>query len=265
LLAALIVGPPVGFVWEQFLPKVPRSYTQTDQTNDRSVHAAQVSRAELSNEIIAHYTRSLDVFTGALVFVGFIGFGVSCVQIFFLRKADDRAAEAGTVAVQQIQLARDEFNATNRPKLVVRNVTFMLTGMATNPIGQSVVVSYELANIGGTPAIVVATEMSINYLNSGVLSMASAPNIGDFAMPGQNIRLKAGEFRDKCWYGNMEARFDSEMVQEPEDERFGLFFCGHILYVDDGKTVRRTTFCRRYDAKRGYWPVAEYYDYDHAD
>jgi hypothetical protein len=72
-------------------------------------------RAEVANEIVAHYTRTLAAFTGALAFVGIVGTIVSFVQIRFLIRADQRTEET-------ISLARIEFEAEHRPWLAVRDM-----------------------------------------------------------------------------------------------------------------------------------------------
>jgi hypothetical protein len=168
------------------------------------------------------------------------------------------------VGICQIRLARDEFIFAYRPKIVVRNVHISPDVVSHRIIGERLGVDFEIANIGGTSAVIVGTAMSINFLNIGILPMPRSPRPGKYAMPGwAGFEIAPGAFIQQ-WYGNPEVCYRADDLQN-NPAFHGLFFVGHILYKDRSGIVRRTSFCRRFAQDRGYWPVASAYDYEHAD
>lgn len=231
------------------IPTSPVAYKECLQTAHETKQDKSVCKLDETvwdrtlNDPVAYYTLWLTLFTGALAVVGIAQWGI---------------------LGQQIALGRAEFNSTHRPRLIVRSVMPMLEGVSRNPVGQRCIMNFELANVGDTPARVVATAMSIRYLSDGSLTMQGLPPVGKFAAPGHDqISLAPGEARS-LWYGNPEATFSAEMFGRYW-AGLGLFFVGHILYVSDAGVIRRTSFCRRHGGERGYWPPAEHYDYDQVD
>jgi hypothetical protein len=179
ILAALLLlgGSSAGPPSQQPADAVaaPHASSPANQSADRT---SEVVGTQIADEVIAHYTRELAWFTGGLVAVGALSLVVSAVSIFFLIRADNRAAEAASRAAQaadiansqmlltgrqadilerQQGLAREEFFIVHRPRLAVRDVFYS----AADNFGE---ISFEIANAGDTLAIVTRGFVSAEFV-----------------------------------------------------------------------------------------------------
>ena len=146
-LAALVLAIAIGsvFVVKQYEPKQWQAEQATK--NRGEIDAVNI----LASERVAYYTKILAIFTGALS-----AFGV--IQVWFLIRADQKAALAADLAGKQMALSgrqtdlaekqhglgREQFFATHRPRLVLKDVFFDEDNLV-----------FELVNIGGSDAKIV--------------------------------------------------------------------------------------------------------------
>jgi hypothetical protein len=158
-----------------------------------------------------------------------------------------------TAAMRALKLAQDEFISTHRPRLVVRNVySYWTVGMD----GQDISVSYSISNTGDTTAHIIAMTTYCEWFSDKsavVLPVAPIPPVvtkGPTINGGQTIPFATTT--DIVWEFN---KMRTATDQADERDRMGavlgdgtgLYFVGHIVYVDDRDVRRNTVFRRRYD------------------
>jgi hypothetical protein len=150
----------VGFYgWQQWIISVqPKREANPQHTSNRS---GEIVRPESAEERTADYTEALARYTGALVAVTALLAIVSCVQIWFLIRADktgrraaDAAKEAAEAARDQVVLARDTAEAPLRAYLSVADI-FMHRDKGE--------VGVSIKNNGRTPAKLFVAHCWIDY------------------------------------------------------------------------------------------------------
>lgn len=155
---------------------------------------------------------------------------------------------AGAV-VRQAKLARDEFNATHRPKIILREA--FIAPLPQD--GQPIQVAYSLANVGVGPAIIIES----------LIDICVRSNIDDVfhrVMPSdsQNMigreKLVAGSHLLKG-FANTGVVWDTRAKMDYVPAHLGIFFSGMVVYSDAAGTRRRTAFhCRYYHDRQRFYP-----------
>jgi hypothetical protein len=140
-----------------------------------------------------------------------------------------------------LKLARDEFNATHRPKLRVRLVHFT----DDEPIR----IHYTVVNIGETRAILKRHEITLSVQPGPVQPGDNVDNPIQKELSLECPQLKGGESRPF-----------SKNIDDQFNVAWGIFDDGSILkiqgiieYEDGAGTTRRTGFLRTYDVKLGHF------------
>jgi hypothetical protein len=171
-------------------------------------------------------------FTFLLVNVG----GLQLVMFFFQLRLIGKS----------IDLARDEFNATHRPHLIVRDVC-----MDGNNI------AYLLVNKGDAPAVIVESWIMAESIQFGGV-MRPLRSSGHNEL-GQ-LSFAVGQIRDLTYIipgdPSVFIHFhDAKRKDRPEI--FGDFhFTGTIIYTDSRGQQRRSVFRRRWDdIRKGFYRV----------
>jgi hypothetical protein len=154
----------------------------------------------------AYYTLWLTLFTGVLAAVGI----------------------AGTIfGLQQIKLARDEFNATHRPRIRVRYMSI--------PIGPDSGNEFDIviANTGESDAIVISYQISVR--------------IPDEPTPDIIVEMRPHPFKEFVLKSGERHLFPNKFFKwVPPDE---MIFLGTIIYTDAARQITRMTgFARELDA-----------------
>jgi hypothetical protein len=148
----------------------------------------------------------------------------------------DRATDLKNVG-QQIQLARNEFLATHRPKVIVREV--YLDGDQ---------IWFRLVNVGDTPATIAESSVTAEIVTSkaGLRPLLST---------GKNdlgtVTLAAGELRELSYrpHGDLGFSFASQMGDRKVSMFIGdRYFTGTVIYVDEIGIRRRSVFRRKWQA-----------------
>lgn len=160
---------------------------------------------------------------------------------------------------RSIDLARDEFNSSHRPRIVVRDVW-------CEPPGN---ISYMLFNTGDTTARVVESWVLAEFIpsNQAIRPLRSAGH-NDL---GQ-IRFAAGEMKDLTYSAPSEVSaymLVPDMMRIATEDRGPMvgdfYFTGAILYADDAGNLRRSVFRRRWDKDRKCFVRLDDSDQEYAD
>jgi len=200
-------------------------------------------------------------FTLWLVIVGGCQLALFWVQLKYIRESLNDAAAAADAAKNSADLAREEFNATQRAKLVVRE----LLKLPRHIERASVEVRYVVANVGGSEAEIVESWIEIQNVQDGILwplqPTEGANPIGKVIIEaGRHIFLEQNSTVSHASLGIGQIGARRHQRDEPE-----LFFRGFILYEDRNHIKRRTAFCRRYDFKARRFRIVDDPDDEYAD
>ena len=173
-----------------------------------------------TNDRVAAYTLWLALFTAALVIV-------SAIQIGFLIRAD-------YYTQRSLQLTRQEFAATHRPRVVVR----VIQGPSEHNrrLNAEVIV----ANIGESAAIITGWNFDLKYWPIG---RAAPPIINAGSM--QPFSLRSGQ-RHTFRVRSFEEFTDLDRFAEASGTK-SLYLLGLIRYRDVNGASRETAVCRVYD------------------
>lgn len=161
----------------------------------------------------------------------------------------------GRLTQQSIDLARDEFMASHRPKLIVRH--FQLD----DPVRDQVItIRFAIVNIGDTEAIprYWATEVALwngaNWEPPGideVIKPISLPPIAN----GQRAQVA------------IHSRFNitSDQIEAVEQNKLIICAVGELTYADGLKTNRRTSFRRNYNLSTKMFDASPNQDQEYQD
>jgi hypothetical protein len=166
-----------------------------------------------------------------------------------------------------IEVARDEFNATHRPRIILREAII-------SPVleGEPVVILFHLANIGETEGIIVRSTLGAEViprqarlLLQGGVEMKN--DLGEVRLgPGAAILLTFKGSPPK-WEA---ARFEEKTYMSTSGpityREATIHFFGELIYVDKIGTPRRTTFRRELiPEKRRFYRIKDEPDLDYSD
>ena len=156
---------------------------------------------------------------------------------------------------KQFRLARDEFAATHRPKLIVRSARLASSGER----GIQARVDYEVVNIGESEATVINLH-AFAYIQSTDTGFNPFLNAPPQEPNRERFRLTSGEYVLVC------TPCPSIDVQYPDFQYADgkLFVLGVITYLGPDQIKRITGFCRRYSQETGAWHAENETDYEYA-
>jgi hypothetical protein len=165
----------------------------------------------LASERVAYYTKVLAILSAALTVTGIV---------------------QGALIYLQVQLGRDEFNATHRPKLVLRDV---------DVVDEEIL--YLISNVGDARAIL---------LESWILTeVPYAKKVRNVRADGHNtlghLTFEPGETRQLSCPWPQDVSYTTLNMQLEGK----VHFAGEIIYVDRAGHQRRSVFRRICDLKEG--------------
>jgi hypothetical protein len=187
------------------------------------------------SEPVSYWTSWLTIFTGALAFLAIV---------------------EGFLIFQQVQLGRDEFTATHRPRLRVRNINVRhVGGLAVSStagrihpptIGSMLDGQFYISNTGGS-------EMRLR--DAYLMFFASVfPLPMERPYEGRNGNLLVGHHwipagnSDLILFGQpLETQDPPVQSSFLDPSTTAIYAMGWIEYEDRRGRVRRTAFCRCYD------------------
>lgn len=251
-------------VINQRLPAVsPRA--KQEQTNEGT-------RPSMTDWIVA-------IFTAILAGVSFFQWRAISKQAKIMtdglietRSAAEAAKETARAATEATKLTRETFVLSQRPRVIVRNVSVADPMLFYNPNDISIRGSFFIANAGATKAHVVAIYCTVIR---GQLPMIP-PHSGSGASSEipVDISLPPGKgttrpFEDtlpgvpQFPAGSNNLDYDERAATRSSDNPIHVL--GRITYKDDLGTIRSTAFCRKWN------PVLQRFfsipdpDYEHAE
>jgi hypothetical protein len=229
----------------------PDSKEKTDkEEHERKEKAIVDEKLAFETQRIADYTNRLALFTVFLFCAAVAQAGLFVWQLLLIRAsltdakiAADAAKEAADAAKAQIKLARDDFNATHRPKIRIKNVWLAQQLLPDTPV----IVDILLVNVGNVPAVIANVGLDFNVINPelgmlpGNLEPPRVPTdaIGMICGLGITIRINGIGSR---------APFDEARIDAIQQGRRTLCCFGAVEYFDTGpeetRRIRRTSFYR---------------------
>lgn len=195
---------------------------------------------------MANYALGLDYLTGALVFVAFL-------EIWLLIKADQTARRAIDSADQQAailasqtdiltkqkEIARQQFLAAHRPKMIARGFDWE-KGSTDHPDGG---VGFLVLNTGQSDACRIEVECIVTHTDKALGRL-------NFDVEAGPRTCAVGEGRR--WVAPLNAQ--AQWARASELHMAGNYYCiGVITYRDGLGTHHETGFCRRLNMKTGTW------------
>lgn len=181
-----------------------------------------------------------------------------------LYKSTDNLWKSGE---KQIQLAREEFIASHRPRLILRHVTMKGPTDDLVPIedGKPIIIRWTLVNIGDSPAKIVESGVTA-FLGSKIFDVRD--------LQGTKLEtMETGEIKT----GGRSARTYTMTTKDIKFPNYGslyetlikgdnaIYFWGFIEYADLNGIERRTAFCRRYDPHEERFVIVDAPDHEYAD
>jgi hypothetical protein len=146
----------------------------------------------------------------------------------------------------QIRLARQEFNATHRPRIIVRAFQFEDPNLSASPPLEFLFMAH---NTGDAPATITQVRTgNIVQIDSRLPSAQVFTFTETLAVP-----LRAGQ--KDLLHGKISLTGNQPM--EIYGESKALYCIGLIVYVDSSGTERETGFCRRYFPRENRWEIKE--------
>ncbi|HUX54907.1 MAG TPA: hypothetical protein VMV56_10860 [Williamwhitmania sp.] len=144
------------------------------------------------------------------------------------------------ITKESVDLAREEFTASHRPRIILRNVSVI------NENGYKII--YSLVNIGGSKATIVNSWILTEFINPSMpirnIRSAGHDDLG-------KVELQAGECRDfNCELvgdTSLFMRFGKNTLRFGENSNADLFFAGSVRYADNFNNIRDSFFRRKFE------------------
>jgi len=192
----------------------------------------------------------LDAHNGALTAIATIFIAAFTIVLAWVSIRQARLIDA------QVRLARNEFIATHRPKIIVRSFQML------NPearVGDAPRFTFIAHNIGDSPGRII--EVRSATLVIGV--MDTIPN--DLAYPFHepfNVTPVGGQ--KELFPANGASPFVDNEAMEVFGGTKVLLCLGTVIYLDDANNRRETGFCRRFRSQRQQWDTMSDSEYEYS-
>jgi hypothetical protein len=175
-----------------------------------------------------------------------------------------------------VRLGRDEFNASHRPKLRVRNIVVKPAAqgpgqMTLDPFhpGYHISGQFFLSNIGDAAARITESHCEVYW---GGINNVGWPDRLPMQRPyegkdGNNPIAPQTLASGQAVTGLFFSEQPFPVLNWDPQKRSGLFVMGWIEYLDERGIRRRTAFCREYlerEGARRFYPVDDP-DYEHEE
>ena len=215
----------------------PRTYPEAHAQQTKCGKGEPEKESGQAGDKIIQYTFWLTGFTGALVLVG-IG-------------------QAGFLGLQ-IMLARNEFDATHRPKLIVRRVSADCLKVGELPQAQFII-----ANVGGSAATLLEGNAALVFQRGSMLP-AIPPDDGDHNRMPETIYRPGPGAPTKAYRQTILSGEELAIVKDPAS--LGFCIAGYIKYRGrKNGPIYYTAFGRRYDPASERFAVLDDPNYEYSD
>jgi hypothetical protein len=228
-VAAIAIGVLVWGSQSISIPTTPVAYKeclQAAQQTKQDKNACKLSETIGSRTLtdpVAYYTFWLTLFTGALAVVGI--------------------AQWGLVG-QQIQLGRQEFIATHRPRVKIRHI-YWTGGRLADGIARPLV-EIHITNVGDAVAEITKIAVDFNVVTAGdILGGNMDPRANSLSVS----RCGLGDTLIIKTIGST-IQLDAGQVRRLVSRAANIYCFGYIEYTDlsdhEFRKTRRTAFCRMF-------------------
>ena len=213
------------------------------------VHTTSNEKHRQHTETKENKKRSESLFSGLLVL--FTGCLVICNILLWI--ATKKSADAAKESVELVQKA---FIATHRPKLRVHSIYLK----KINPPPEKVVngsyityrLNYSIDNIGGSHTTITKESLTFKRLNQPLpIPLYAVPLLIKKTIACGESIIESFNVEESLICSNKERGLND------------LYFFGHIDYLDNIGTTRRTAFCRRYSRETKRFVKVEDEDYEY--
>jgi hypothetical protein len=198
--------------------------------NGSSEKSSVAAHADAADDRIARYTLWLAILTGGLVLV-------SSFQFYFLNRAEKTSQSLA-------KLAREEFTATHRPRVIVR----FIQGPFHDDAGHEFM-WVTLANIGETAATITAIEGDLARRDA-LTQIWQYPGLDGSPKPVSPVTLESGE-RHVVKVTAKAAVSDVEIFGDATGT-YELCAVGCVRYQDGNGRTRETAFFRTNNGGEGF-------------
>jgi hypothetical protein len=174
----------------------------------------------------------------------------------------------GRLTREAIKLARDEFNATHRPRIIIHSVELAYEAPENDEGEERIGASVIYFNVGDTPARITAVTGNIQSrrspfasgLGTGIgVRLTSLPVPDDWIESGVSNVLAIRST------ATLEEVLFREQVSASAGREERLVCIGQITYEDAAGIRRETGFCRHFDRPTERWfPVENHPEYEYA-
>jgi hypothetical protein len=191
--------------------------------------------------LTAAYTRQVATYTGLLFLATVVLAGFGAYQ--------------GWLTKRGLDVARADFVAVHRPKIIVRGFEIQNTNV---PVGEPIEGWFMVQNIGDTPA-------HIWEINTRTVICEPKRLRGDIALADRqeyDITLTAGE-AEQFLFDAQTAPDHAQSFRLLENNEF-VYVVGQVRYRDNNKIERQTGFIRKWDIRTNTWSTVTESDYEYA-
>jgi hypothetical protein len=157
---------------------------------------------------------------------------------------------------ESIDLARQEFISTHRPKIIVYGVDF---GGTPNDSEQEIPVTFRYVNSGVATAYVTQIGTRVIHLFKSTLPNDVQFRIAQLPYP---IEVKSGMHAFAITVDTMPSTSPNLLKALEGVEK--VVCVGYLVYEDDNGTKRQTGFCRAYDRSSNRWQPMNDDDYEYS-
>jgi hypothetical protein len=227
----------------------------------QSATATSHGAGERVDEPLVRYTYWLTVFTAVLAFAT-IGLWLATLGLYFagernLKFAKETSDRQAAQIQSQIDLARNEFLATHRPKIRIKH--FMLANDIWQ--GQPITANLTCLNNGTADAIPQQVGLRYEVVKEGG-SLPLDPAITGRGVSGGRVGCGLNWRIEKLDADRTLASQESADIQQGRSK---LYCVGFVSYLDGSGRMRITGFCRVLNLQSGRFDKVDDPDYEYED
>jgi hypothetical protein len=169
------------------------------------------------------------------------------------------STEQARLTRESIDLARQEFISTHRPKILVYGFSFFGAALErAEDIDDPVRISFRYVNTGDSPAQIKMIGTKIVHLFKPTMP----PEIDfKFKQIDPPVEVESGRHGFRLTSDG----FDQEkFIANSATDTYSVVCVGVIIYADDNGTDRQMGFCRRYDDASDRWVAMDEPEYEYS-
>lgn len=233
------------------------SFPPTAQTCDKNPYTAQEECATHSIPVVAVILvgRFIEYHAGAITALATLAIG------WFTYILYGATTEQARLTRDSIKLARDEFNATHRPRIVVQRISDYWDGRDD----KAAFMKIAIVNAGDSPAYVTEFLGTLYVQDAG---SAFVPRlIPERSTKYASRRLAVGQWDTLKIEIDDISMFDIGFAQQAKEQPFErsmrFYGIGSVTYRGDDGAIRQTGFCREYHHGTGMWRPVKDSEYEY--